>query len=310
MTAPLRDTYPHQLAGAAARPPVPARPQVVAMARDARRRELTAAGLELPEAYGFVMPPYRLAACLVECREEANQANPRRDTSSDGTLGNAAHAGRGPGSPEWDDSDHNPWLIVAGKGVVRALDLDQDGLDLVTAFEEMRQLASAGALPQLVGGGYLIINGRITAYDFSGWRTYKGTNPHVLHGHISASRDPARFDDRRPWGVFGRRAPAPVQPPSEVRPRGPGWTGPDLRGQGLLLRGEQGANGVRVARLQLFMRLTYPLYAKGLADDGWWGPKTSSVLRQFAQRTGIRSADGLNIGPQVARKLYLAGFRG
>jgi hypothetical protein len=63
--------------------------------------------------------------------------------------------------------------------------------------------------------------------------------------------------------------------------------------------------------LQAFLRRQYPLYAKGLEVDGWWGPQTSGVLREFGIRSGIprNSIDGLNIGPQLARKLYLAGVR-
>jgi hypothetical protein len=101
--------------------------------------------------------------------------------------------------------------------------------------------------------------------------------------------------------------PAPAAPPA---PSGPGWTGPDLTGSALALRGDQGNNGARVKALQTFWRTRYSLYAKGLAADGWWGAQTSGVCYQFARRSGITSADGRNIGPQVARQLYLAGFRG
>lgn len=307
MTVTELGTYPHELAGPAARPPAPVRPSVLQLARDARAQQLAAEGLE-PVAYGFVMPDWRLAGCLVTLRDEANQANPGRDKSSDGTIGDTRHAGRGPGSPEWDDSDHNPWLELAGLGIVRAADIDTTGLDLPTAFERMRVGAHQGHLPQLLGGGYLILNGRITAPDFSGWRTYRGPNPHILAGHVSASRHPARFDDRRPWGVFGPAAPAPAPRPTPP-PKEEGWPGPDLRGSGLQLRGEQGASGPRVQALQGFYRTRYSLYAKDLATDGRWGPKTSAVVKEFARRSGIRTTGGL-IGPQLARKLYLAGFRG
>lgn len=103
--------------------------------------------------------------------------------------------------------------------------------------------------------------------------------------------------------------PVPAQPVPAPKPaKTP--TGPDLRGTSLALRGDQGNSGRRVALLQEFLRSRFPLYAKALAIDGVWGPKTTAVLREFAQRSGIRSADGANIGPQVARKLYLSGFRG
>lgn len=303
MSNVLTGTYPHELVGPPARPPAPVRPSVLAMARDARRQEL--ADLEPPDRYGFVMPDWRLANSLDQLRNEANQANPGRDKSSDGTIGNSAHAGRGPGSPEWDDSDHNPWLIVAGLGVVRAEDLDVDGLPMAAACERARELAYAGQLPQLVDGGYIILNGRITAFDFSEWRQYKGTNLHVLHAHFSTSTDPRRFDLRTPWGIFGQAAPSPRPPAPST-----GWTGPDLRGRGLDLRGEVRANGPRVQALQAFLVRYAPLYAKGLDVDGWWGRQTSGVIREFGHRTGVRSADGLNIGGQLARKLWLAGFRG
>lgn len=308
-------TYPFDLVGPVARPPAPVRASVLTLAQDARRQLLGAEGLEA-QRYGFTMPDWRLAGAIAQLREEADTANPARDKASDGTIGDPRHAGRGPGSPEWDDSDHNPWLVVASLGVVRAADIDTSDLDLPTAFEAARRKAHAGELPQLVGGGYLILNGRITSPSFDGWRQYKGANPHILAGHVSVSRELARFDDRRPWGIFGGPTPRPTPPspapptPRPTPPPGPGWTGPDLRGTGLALRGEQGANGPRVQRLQAFWRTTYPLYAKALEVDGWWGPRTTAVCREFAQRTGIRSADGRNIGEQVARKLYLAGFRG
>lgn len=309
MTETERDTYPHELAGAPARPPVAVRASVMAMAADARRHQLVAE-LDQPPRYGFVMPDWRPAASLVVLREELDHAHPGRDTSSDGMVGNAAHAGGGPGSPEWDDSDHNPWLIVGRLGVVRALDITNDpDVDLPALFERLRADAHAGKLPQLLGGGYLILNGRITTPSFDGWRTYKGENPHVLHGHASVSRSADRFDDRGPWGIARGHVPAkPVEPPKPSKPTG--WPGPDLRGSGLLLRGAHGASGARVKALQDFMRRTYPLYSKAIDVDGWWGSETSGVLREFARRTGIRSATGRDLGPQLARKLYVAGFRG
>jgi hypothetical protein len=36
--------------------------------------------------------------------------------------------------------------------------------------------------------------------------------------------------------------------------------------------------------------------------------QTAAVLREFAHRSGIADADGLNIGPKLAAALYRAGF--
>lgn len=102
-------------------------------------------------------------------------------------------------------------------------------------------------------------------------------------------------------------APAPPPPPAPA-PAPAGWTGPDLTGRGLTLRGDVGNNGPRVAQVQDFLRTRYGLYAKGLAVDGWWGPATTAALTEFAHRSGIPSADGRNIGPKIAAALYAAGF--
>jgi hypothetical protein len=132
------------------------------------------------------------------------------------------------------------------------------------------------------------------------WEVTKGVTPlqvDALSAALSGQAPPAP-------------APAPSPPPPRVVAPGPGWTGPDLTGHSLALRGEEGHNGARVSRLQAWLRSTFPLYAKGLGVDGWWGPQTTGVMREFGQRSGVRSADGRNIGPQLARKLYLSGFRG
>jgi hypothetical protein len=115
---------------------------------------------------------------------------PNRDKASDGTIGNAEHATR--------DSDHNPWIVVNGTGVVRARDIDVDGIDAAWLAEELRLLGKAGD-PRLTGGGYVIYNRRITKPDFSGWVAYTGVNPHTSHVHVSFSRSQAGFDSVALW---------------------------------------------------------------------------------------------------------------
>lgn len=207
------DTYPHDLSGVPADPPTMPTPDEVEEGRQALDR-LAAAGARLitdAQEPGEVVrgaAPWRLAGALVQLREEANATNPGRDKRSDGTVGDLAHSTR--------VSDHNP----NGAGVVRALDLDVDGLDLASTFERARQLAAAGQLPQVRNGGYFILNRRITAPDFSGWNVYTGPNPHTAHGHASAAVDPASYDITAPWGVFtGTPAPAPAPVPVQPPPR-------------------------------------------------------------------------------------------
>lgn len=125
---------------------------------------------------------------------EVNAKWPVRDKGSDGTIGDASHFSQG------SASDHNPWVIVSGVGVVRARDIDRDGIDAAWLAEYLRTLGSA-ADPRLVNGGYVIYNNRITAPNFSTWRVYTGSDPHTSHIHVSFSRDQVGFDSSAAWGI-------------------------------------------------------------------------------------------------------------
>jgi hypothetical protein len=153
--------------------------------------------------------------------------------------------------------------------------------------------------------GVLRWGGRWTGADVDGmhWEGIPGVTVEAVR-ELTAS-----LSAKPPAPVSPVPAPAPAPKPKPKPKPAAGWTGPDLRGVSLALRGEQGNNGPRTQRLQRELRRAYPRYAKHLDDDGYWGPQTTAVLREFAHRTGIRSADGANIGPQIARKLYLAGVR-
>jgi Putative peptidoglycan binding domain len=202
-----------------------------------------------------------------------NQKYPKRDRASDGTIGDAAHASR--------SSDHNPWIVVRGVGVVRARDIDRDGIAAATVAERLRQRGAAGDI-RLTGGGYVIFNRRITKPDFSGWVEYTGSNPHTSHIHVSFSRNVSGFDNARGWwaDLFG-----PGKTPKPPKPRPPaGKARPTLR---------QGVERPAYTRqLQQRLKTHYPSYAKGLAVDGVFGPKTAAVVREFQRRSGI-TADGV-----------------
>lgn len=299
----MAEGYPHQLAGEDADAPTAVHRRVFDMALRARNRErhghdpLTAGVQLLDEAANW-----RLAGSIAELFTEANAADPGRNKASDGTIGDEAHKGR--------DSDHNAWVIVGGIGVVRAGDITNDpALDLPTVAERIRQKAHAGQLPMVTGGGYAILNKRITAEDWSGWKVYTGPDPHVSHLHVSVSLAVAQFDARTPWGVFG---PAPAPAPTPPPPAPVSWTGPDLTGSGPSLRGNQGYNGPRVALWQTALAARYPAYAAAcgqLVPDGFWGPVTTRWTAEYAHRSGIPESDGANIGPRVAQAAYRAGIR-
>lgn len=151
---------------------------------------------------------WRNCAASLALVAEVNARWPGRDKASDGTVGDAAHASR--------SSDHNPFIIVSGTGVVRARDIDVDGIDAGWLAEHLRQLGAAGD-PRLRGGGYLILNRRITLPSFAGWRVYSGSNPHTSHLHVSFSLDRAGFDSTAGWGIAGAAAaPSPTPGGTEL----------------------------------------------------------------------------------------------
>lgn len=132
--------------------------------------------------------PWKLAPSLVALIAEADRLYPDRDSSTDGSIGDPAHAAR--------TSDHNPY-----DGWVHAVDLDEDltaGLDLKGFAETLRVVRDRRVR-------YLIYEGRICKSYVSAagpawvWLPYTGPNPHAGHLHISISRtDEARFDTS-PW---------------------------------------------------------------------------------------------------------------
>jgi hypothetical protein len=127
---------------------------------------------------------WRLARGLGRLRDQANAKAPNRGKSSDGTIGDRAHASRA--------SDHNP-----RGGIVHALDLTHDpgrGMDVHALAN--RLLASRD--PRIK---YIISNRRIgSAKGGWAWRRYTGSNPHSKHMHISINNNP-HADNARDWSL-------------------------------------------------------------------------------------------------------------
>lgn len=127
--------------------------------------------------------PY-LAPSLVTLRDEINLSNPNRDKASDGWIGDDAH--------QKEISDHNPDPTSVPPNVVRAIDVDNDGIDpdhLVDVTIHDRRT------------NYVIWNGHIwsRAYNF-GKRVYTGKSKHTEHIHISIRHEAGFVNDTRPWG--------------------------------------------------------------------------------------------------------------
>lgn len=99
--------------------------------------------------------------------------------------------------------------------------------------------------------------------------------------------------------------PAPAPPPPAPAPPPP-LPAFDVRAW----RANYGDNGQVFADLQVWLNRCYPLYSHISPVAPHYGPQTAAVLREFAHRSGIPSADGTNIGPRIAAALWAAGFRG
>lgn len=133
---------------------------------------------------------YYVAASLLQLRNEINAVHPRRDHTSDGTIGDASHAAR--------VSDHNP--DYAAGGVVRALDVDKDGIDIQRLWNVVTRDPRTE---------YVIWNHRIYTRQ-NGFRAavYTGDNPHDKHMHISIQHT-KEAEAGTPWGYLST-APAPA----------------------------------------------------------------------------------------------------
>ena len=153
-------------------------------------------------------PRWQLAPALIQLRTETNARWPRRDTRSDGTIGDVAHQRAG-------TSDHLP----NPAGIVHAIDLDawddnvRDPADDVAAgiAEHLRATRD----PRVK---YVIWNGRmLSSYPAKGvpawvWRPYTGPNPHTQHVHVSVLA--AHAHNTAPWRLL--TAAAMPKPPEKI----------------------------------------------------------------------------------------------
>lgn len=135
----------------------------------------------LPDEPGTPDPPqsaWHPAASLVQLRDEVDGRWPDRDRSSDGMIGDAAHA--------TSLSEHNPVGHPYGPqygtpGCVHAIDVTARGIDAEAV------VCAAIRDPRV---WYVIFDGSIWSKTY-GWerRAYTGSNPHTTHLHISLAAD-------------------------------------------------------------------------------------------------------------------------
>jgi hypothetical protein len=214
---------------------------------------------------------WRLAKAIKTLLDQINAENPHRRKDSDGGIGDAAHASRG--------SDHNPYIVVKGQGVVRAFDFThapETGFDAY-AFAEM-MLKNKDPRVRYIISNRKIASGKSGPQPWQ-WRPYSGKNPHNHHTHVSVTEDEAEFDNPKSWNLGGLVAEAAalapeannyVPPPATLR----------LKSRGALVKEMQAGIGL-----------------KGAQVDGWFGADTEKALKLFQKEHGL-AEDGI-AGPQV-----------
>lgn len=198
------------------------------------------------------MPEAYLAPSLARFRTSINTRWPGRDHSSDGWIGDQAHQAR--------TSDHNP---DKSSGVVRALDIDRDGLHIPTL------IAAAIWHPAT---RYVIYWKRIYHVDqLMKPRQYLGENQHKGHVHTSIEHSKTAEVSKAGWNPVASQ-----------------WTWPTI---------QPGAQGTAVSQLQAY--LNGHGYVLGL--DGDYGPGTLAAVKGFQTRSGLRP-DGW-VGPLTQHAL-------
>jgi hypothetical protein len=114
---------------------------------------------------------WRLAKSIKTLLDQVNAEDPHRRKDSDGGIGDAAHASR--------SSDHNPYIVVKGQGVVRAFDFThapETGFDAY-AFAEML-LKNKDPRVRYVISNRKIASGKDGPSPWK-WRPYSGSRSRV-----------------------------------------------------------------------------------------------------------------------------------
>lgn len=192
------------------------------------------------------MPKAYLAPVLVRLRDDLNARWPGRDKGSDGWIGDAAHQAQ--------VSDHNPDSTT---GVVRALDIDKDGIHIPSVVASLMIHPSSN---------YVIHNRRIyRRADRFKPRAYQGSNPHTSHVHGSILKGSRSEADRTEFTIlkYGTTT----------------WKGQVLRLE---------MSGWEVKELQALLNA----YGFSLLLDSSFGPNTDSAVRQFQRAMNI-DVDGI-----------------
>lgn len=197
-----------------------------------------------------------LAPALVQLRKELDARWPKRDRTSDGSIGDTAHASRA--------SEHNPEPDGRYKGRVNALDIDKDGVDTDALLKILK------SDPRV---WYFIFERRIYSrtYDFAA-RAYTGSNPHDKHIHVSVYPTQAAGESAASWGIDDSRS-VPKPPAPKPTPKPAPKPAPKPKYVALNKAVTPGGTHAQVAVLQQ------------LLIDAGYGPIRGAVTKFYGENT-------------------------
>jgi hypothetical protein len=144
------------------------------------------------------MTSWRLAKSLIQFRAQVDALSPKRDRTSDGSIGDLRH--------QSEPSDHNP----NDAGVVTAFDLDNDPPHEVhcALIAEAIRSSKDDRVKYVIFNYFIMRSYAKPGIPAWTWAPYIGKNSHSHHMHISVLAE--RADDDSPW-LIDRRA-TPVLP--------------------------------------------------------------------------------------------------
>lgn len=217
------------------------------------------------------MASWRVAKSLDQLLRQINAKFPNRDKSSDGSIGDAAHASR--------SSDHNPWVKAGGVGIVTARDFTNDPIHgFVSQALADKLIASRDERIKYIISNKMIVSGTGQGKTPWQWRKYTGSNPHDKHVHVSVKSEARYYDDDSPWGEGNWIVPADASAVPEIPPARP------------VLRLK--STGPYVKLLQ---KLLNDRGDVTLMIDGDFGPKTETAVKAVQKTFGL-VVDGV-VGP-------------
>lgn len=143
-----------------------------------------------------------VVASLEALRAEFNRVFPNRDKTSDGGIGDQAHA-TGASGHNPDETGHPEDYDADNIDEVRARDFDSDLRHPTVDMEQVTQhLVGECRAGRITWIKYLIYNRRIWRAS-NGWKqeAYTGSSPHTEHLHVSCKPDTASENNTRPVGL-------------------------------------------------------------------------------------------------------------